>query len=74
MMLECGMLRMAGSLQVTGGSTTGCTSGFSFQWMKQSDFEANNNTFWASDDPRLCKAGYSGECTERSGYNNFPRQ
>jgi hypothetical protein len=49
--------------------TTGATAGFSIQWESCADFAlgpdamagtADDNTWFASDDPRLCKASFSG--------------
>ena len=42
---------------------TGLPAGFSIQWMKCADFEANGNQWFASDDPRLCKASFSGNAS-----------
>jgi len=42
-----------------GGS--GAPAGFTLQWMKLSDWEANGGAWFASDDPRLCKMSFSGQ-------------
>ena len=39
---------------------TGLPAGFSLQWMTVADYVANGNTWYASDDLRLCKASFSG--------------
>jgi hypothetical protein len=39
---------------------TGLPAGFSVQWMTCADFMANGDQWFASDDPRLCKASFSG--------------
>jgi hypothetical protein len=46
-------------LQVCAGAT-GAPAGFSVQWMSCSDYAANGNAWYASDDKRLCKASFSG--------------
>ena len=40
---------------------SGAPAGFSLQWMKLSDWEANGGAWYASDDPRLCKMSFSGQ-------------
>src|SRR5207245_10386063 len=47
------------TLQVCGGAT-GASAGFSVQWMTAADDAANGNAWYTSDDPRLCKASFSG--------------
>src|SRR5580765_4759611 len=39
---------------------TGATAGFSLQWMRAADYAANGGAWYSSDDPRLCKASFSG--------------
>jgi hypothetical protein len=39
---------------------SGAPAGFSVQWMTAADFAANGSVWYASDDPRLCKASFSG--------------
>jgi hypothetical protein len=56
---------MVCALPVTG---TGLPAGFSLQWMTAADFAANGNQWYASDDPRLCKASFSGNAN-LSRYN-----
>ena len=46
--------------QNTGTESTGLPAGFSLQWMTCADFAANGNRWLESDDPRLCKASFSG--------------
>jgi hypothetical protein len=43
-----------------GTDSTGLPAGFSLQWMSCDDYAANGNQWFASDDPRLCKASFSG--------------
>jgi len=40
---------------------TGAPAGFTLQWMTLSDWEANGNAWYSSDDPRLCKMSFSGQ-------------
>lgn len=47
---------------------TGLPGGFSLQWMTLDDYTANNNTWYLSDDLRLCKASFSGNAN-LSRYN-----
>ena len=47
----------------SGTSATGLPAGFSIQWMTCSDYAANGNQWFASDDPRLCKASFSGNAS-----------
>jgi hypothetical protein len=44
----------------TGTGSSGLPAGFSLQWMTCADFAANGNRWLESDDPRLCKASFSG--------------
>ena len=44
----------------SGTSPTGLPAGFSLQWMTCEDYAANGNQWFSSDDPRLCKASFSG--------------
>jgi hypothetical protein len=46
-------------LQVCGGST-GAPAGFSVQWMTAAEYAANGDSWYASEDARLCKASFSG--------------
>jgi hypothetical protein len=41
--------------------TPGAPFGFSLQWMTTSDYAANNNAWYLSSDPRLCKASFAGK-------------
>jgi hypothetical protein len=50
------------TLQVCGGAT-GAPAGFSIQWMTLADFTANGG-WYSSDDPRLCKASFSGNAND----------
>jgi hypothetical protein len=47
-------------ISVTGGPNTGAPAGFSLQWMTAAEYAANGNSWYASDDVRLCKASFSG--------------
>lgn len=47
-------------LQVCAG-LTGAPAGFSVQWMTCDEYAANGNAWYLSDDPRLCKASFSGK-------------
>jgi hypothetical protein len=48
-------------VQVCAAATgTGATAGFSLQWMRAADYAANGGAWYSSDDPRLCKASFSG--------------
>jgi hypothetical protein len=58
-MSGAGATQVSTTLQVCGGAT-GATAGFSVQWMTSADYAANGNTWYTSDDPRLCKASFSG--------------
>ena len=59
------------NITVCGGETTGAPAGFSIQWMTAADFAANGNQWFLSDDPRLCKASFSGNAN-LSRYNLRP--
>lgn len=50
---------------------TGLPGGFSVQWMSCYEYAANGNQWYASDDPRLCKASFSGSASGTS-YNLAP--
>lgn len=52
---------------------SGAPAGFSVQWMSVVDFLANNSVWYASDDPRLCKASFSGNANA-SRYNLVPNE
>ena len=52
-------------VKVTAGKS-GAPAGFSIQWMTLEDY--NINGWYASDDPRLCKASFSGNAYN-SSYN-----
>ncbi len=52
---------------------TGALAGFSLQWMTAADFAANNFQWYLSDDPRLCKASFSGQAN-LSRYDLGPNQ
>ena len=58
-MSGAGATQASTTLQVCGGAT-GAPAGFSVQWMTAADYAANGNTWYTSDDPRLCKASFSG--------------
>jgi len=47
------------TLNVKAGAN-GAPAGFSIQWMTAADYAANGNAWYTSDDPRLCKASFSG--------------
>ena len=55
-------------IQFTAGSPSGAPAGFSLQWMTAADFAANGNQWFLSEDPRLCKASFSGNAN-LSRYN-----
>jgi hypothetical protein len=57
-------------VQVCAGAT-GAPAGFSIQWMTKAAFVANGNKFYLSEDPRLCKASFSGNANG-STYNLAP--
>src|SRR5262245_44712499 len=50
------------ALEVCAGPT-GARGGFSVQWMTAADYAANGNAWYPSDDPRLCKASFSGRAS-----------
>lgn len=54
-------------LQVCAGAT-GAPAGFSIQWMTVAEYVANGNQWYLSEDPRLCKASFSGNASG-SRYN-----
>ncbi len=68
--INCGTATQASiNIQVcapAGG--TGLPAGFSLQWMTAADYAANGNQWYSSDDPRLCKASFSGNAN-LSRYN-----
>jgi len=45
----------------SGKHTTGAPAGFSVQWMTTTDYAANGNVWYSLNDPRLCKAEFSGQ-------------
>jgi hypothetical protein len=60
------------TVRVCAGSS-GAPGGFSLQWIKKSDWEAgpdgilgtdDDNSWPLSDDPRICKASFSGQANE----------
>jgi hypothetical protein len=65
-----GATQVSTVLQVCGGAT-GASAGFSVQWMTAADYAANGNIWYPSDDPRLCKASFSGNANV-SRYNLGP--
>jgi hypothetical protein len=58
-MSGAGATQASTTLQVCGGAT-GAPAGFSVQWVTAADYAANGSTWYTSDDPRLCKASFSG--------------
>ncbi len=44
----------------TAGSPTGAPAGFSLQWMTLADWQANDDMWFLSSDPDLCKGSFSG--------------
>jgi hypothetical protein len=54
-----------------GTNPTGAPAGFSLQWMTCDAYAANGNQWYASDDPRLRKASFSGNAN-LSRYNLAP--
>jgi hypothetical protein len=52
---------------------SGAPAGFSVQWMTAAEFAANGSVWYASDDPRLCKASFSGNANA-SRYNLAPNE
>jgi hypothetical protein len=67
-----GATQTSATLQVCAGAT-GAGGGFSVQWMSAADFAANGNAWYRSDDPRLCKASFSGTAS-LSRYKLSPGQ
>ncbi len=66
--ISCGAATQASSnISVCAGSS-GAPAGFSLQWMTKADFAANGDMWYLSDDPRLCKASFSGNA-HLSRYN-----
>jgi hypothetical protein len=57
-----GATQASTSIQVCGGAT-GASAGFSVQWMTAADYAGNGNAWYSSDDPRLCKASFSGNAS-----------
>lgn len=58
--LGCGSSTQASiTISVTAG-VTGAPAGFSLQWMTAAEYLANSEAWYLSDDPRLCKASFSG--------------
>ena len=57
----------------SGTTASGLPAGFSLQWMTCIDYAANGNQWFSSDDPRLCKASFSGNAN-MSRYNLAPGQ
>jgi hypothetical protein len=66
--LACGESTQVSIDIVVSAGSTGAPSGFSLQWMTASDYAANGNVWYLSDDPRLCKASFSGNAS-LSRYN-----
>ena len=58
--LQCGTATQTSINIIVTAGASGAPAGFSLQWMKASDYAANGNQWYASDDPRLCKASFSG--------------
>jgi hypothetical protein len=66
--ISCGTATQASiNIQVCAGAT-GAPADFSIQWMTEADYIANGNAWYLSDDPRLCKASFSGNAN-LSRYN-----
>jgi hypothetical protein len=55
------------SLKFCAGST-GASAGFSIQWMTCAEYEENKG-WYASDDPRLCKASFSANAKKGDPWN-----
>lgn len=66
--ITCGEATQASINIVVTAGASGAPAGFSVQWMTAADFAANNNTWYASEDTRLCKASFSGNAN-LSRYN-----
>jgi hypothetical protein len=63
--ISCGAGSTQASINIevcapSGTGATGLPAGFSLQWMTCDDYATNGNQWYASDDPRLCKASFSG--------------
>jgi hypothetical protein len=66
--LTCGTATQVSiNINVKAGAS-GAPAGFSLQWMTAADYAANGNSWYASDDLRLCKASFSGNAN-LSRYN-----
>jgi hypothetical protein len=66
--ITCGTSTQASiNITVTAGAS-GAPAGFSIQWMTAADYAANGNSWYASEDLRLCKASFSGNAN-LSRYN-----
>ena len=63
--LSCGVGSTEWSidLTVTAGAS-GAPAGFSVQWMSEQDLANNGGVWYNSDDPRLCKASFSGNAKD----------
>jgi hypothetical protein len=71
--LTCGTAsKVSIQITVTAGAT-GAPAGFSLQWMTLDDYVANGSVWISSDDPRLCKASFSGNASG-SRYNLGPAE
>jgi hypothetical protein len=57
-----GATQISTLVQVCSGAT-GAGAGFSVQWMSAADYAANGSAWYSSDDPRLCKASFSGKAS-----------
>jgi hypothetical protein len=63
--VSCGAATQSSiDLVVTSGAATGAPAGFSVQWMSQTALAANGGVWYASEDPRLCKASFSGNAKD----------
>lgn len=60
------------NLTVCAGAS-GAPAGFSVQWMTTADYAANGSVWYLSEDPRLCKASFSGNANA-SRYNLGPNE
>jgi hypothetical protein len=66
--ITCGTSTQASiNITVTAGAS-GAPAGFSLQWMTAADYALNGNSWYASEDLRLCKASFSGNAN-LSRYN-----
>jgi hypothetical protein len=71
--LTCGSATQVSiNLNVCAGAT-GAAAGFSVQWMTLADYVTNGNQWYLSEDPRLCKASFSGNAND-SRYALTPNQ